>query len=58
VDYIVRNPSDNNYTRFQQDAQLIFTLTLIWHYGRHLLRGPRYPFAISGELLSTTWRSA
>ncbi|MEK7781777.1 MAG: hypothetical protein AAB370_09805, partial [Verrucomicrobiota bacterium] len=31
VDYIVRGPSGNNYTRSQQDAQLIYTLTLIWH---------------------------
>lgn len=31
VDYIVRGSSGNNYTRSQQDAQLIYTLTLIWH---------------------------
>lgn len=31
VDYIVRGSSGNNYTRSQQDAQLIYTLTLLWH---------------------------
>lgn len=31
VDYIVRGPSGNNYTRSQQDAQLIYTQALIWH---------------------------
>lgn len=31
VDYIVRGGSGNNYTRSQQDAQLIYTLTLLWH---------------------------
>lgn len=32
VDYIVRDgPSPNNYTRSQLDAQLIYTLTMIWH---------------------------
>jgi hypothetical protein len=31
VDYIVRGGSGNNYTRSQQDAQLIYTQALIWH---------------------------
>lgn len=31
VDYIKRGTSSDNYTRCQQDAQLIYTLTLIWH---------------------------
>ncbi len=31
VEYIVRGDSGNNYTRSQQDAQLIYTLALIWH---------------------------
>lgn len=31
VEYIVRGPSGSNYTRCQQDAQLIYTLSLIWH---------------------------
>lgn len=31
VDRIVRGASGNNYTRSQQDAQLIYTLSLIWH---------------------------
>ena len=31
VDYIVRGSTGNNYTRSQQDAQLIYTLTMIWH---------------------------
>jgi hypothetical protein len=31
VDYIVRGTTGNNYTRSQQDAQLIYTQALIWH---------------------------
>lgn len=31
VDYIVRGGAGNNYTRSQQDAQLIYTLAMIWH---------------------------
>lgn len=31
VDYIVRGSTGNNYTRSQQDAQLIYTQALIWH---------------------------
>lgn len=31
VDYIVRGGAGQNYTRSQQDAQLIYTLALIWH---------------------------
>lgn len=31
VDYIVRGGTGPNYTRSQQDAQLIYTLSLIWH---------------------------
>lgn len=30
VDYIVRGPSGNNYTRSQQDAQAIYELSLRW----------------------------
>ena len=30
VDYIVRGGSGNNYTRSQQDSQLIYTLAMIW----------------------------
>ncbi|MBN1516614.1 tandem-95 repeat protein [Candidatus Sumerlaeota bacterium] len=31
VDYIIRGATGNNYTRCQQDAQLIYTQALIWH---------------------------
>lgn len=31
VDWIVRGVDGSNYTRCQQDAQLIYTLTLLWH---------------------------
>ena len=31
TEYIVRGDSGNNYTRSQQDAQLIYTLSLLWH---------------------------
>jgi len=30
VDYIIRGGTGDNYTRCQEDAQLIYTLTLIW----------------------------
>jgi len=31
VDYIIRGGTGDNYTRCQEDAQLMYTLALIWH---------------------------